>query len=128
MEKFNYIDLLGKKFEHNGRGPDKYDCYGLVKEIYQKLGVELPEYFVPDEPASISKAVDEGKKLFLQIDKPEKYCLVLFTTRPPFVSHIGVMLDDVRFIHISPGSQVSVERVDSIIWKSRIAGFYKWKN
>jgi cell wall-associated NlpC family hydrolase len=35
------LDLLNKPYKLNGRGPDSYDCWGLVMEVYRRLGITL---------------------------------------------------------------------------------------
>ena len=129
MLELNYIDLLGKGFKYNGRGPDEYDCYGLVKEIYHRIGVELPEYASTDNCSLINQMIEQGKELFTKIEKPEPFCIVLFQIIPGYVSHIGVVLGDcIKFIHISQGISVAVERLDNKLWERRNRGYYKWIN
>ena len=62
--KLKYEDLLGKKFKYNGRGPDEYDCYGLVKEIYNRLGIELPEFASTDDCSLIDLMINKEQQLF----------------------------------------------------------------
>ena len=122
-------DLIGQPFRYGGRGPDMYDCYGLCIEIYRRLGgKKLPDYHSTDDIWLIHQQVLQGKEIFSQIAKPEPYCFVLFELKPPYATHIGIMLDDVRFIHIQMKKFVCIERIDSFLWKSRVKGFYKWTN
>lgn len=122
-----YIDLLGKDFKYGGRGPDKFDCYGLAIEIYKRLGIELPEYESFADPEQIDLGMNDGRRNYLQeIPKPEVGCMVMFSIRPPYVSHMGIMLDSNKFIHIMHKSQVSVERTDSLLWANKLAGFYRY--
>lgn len=129
-----YADLLGKQYLHNGRGPDHYDCWGLCMEIYKRLGLGLPE-FLPQSPdpacihTIVAAAVGANGRSplqsakFIEISKPEPYCLVSFMVRPPYVTHVGVVLEDVnKFIHLMRKSRVTVERLD--LWAKRVKGFY----
>lgn len=127
-----YADLLGKEYKHNGRGPDHYDCWGLCMEVYKRLGLDLPE-FLPQsqDPACIHAIVQDacppleggGGRNFIEIQKPVPYCLVSFMVRPPYVTHIGVVLEDTnKFIHLLRRSRVTVERLD--LWSKRVKGFY----
>lgn len=125
----SYIDLLSKEFEYGGRGPDKYDCYGLVKEIYHRLGIELPEYSSVDDYSLINQMINQGKELFVKIDEPEAYCVALFNILPGYTSHIAVVMENRRqFIHIAQKLTVSVERLGNQLWRRRLQGFYKWEN
>jgi cell wall-associated NlpC family hydrolase len=39
-------DLIGKPFVMGARGPDAYDCWGLVREVMQRMrpGLALPDW------------------------------------------------------------------------------------
>lgn len=126
-DSLKYVDLLEKEFAYNGRGPAFYDCYGLIMEMHRRIGIELPEYKSERDPNLIQMMIIEGRKLFEQIEKPEPYCIVTFFIKPYITSHFGFMLDERRFIHIMVKSRVTVERIDSDIWKDRITGYFKWK-
>lgn len=124
--KIEYVDLLGKEFEYDGRGPSKYDCWGLCIELYKRMGKVLPDAVSGRERDKINEQVKEGihKFDFKQVNTPEAGCLVALMIRPPLVSHVGVMLDHYRFVHITEGTNVSVERIDSPLWNKRVRGFY----
>ena len=102
------------------------DCYGLVHLVYGRLGKELPNF--PEdytELLNIHNAIEENKSKFIELEKPEPYCIVTFSIYPPYVTHIGVVLDDCkRFIHIMEKRNVTIEKLDK--WQKRIRGFYKW--
>ena len=124
--KLNYTDLLTKEFEWGGRGSQKYDCYGLVMEIYKRIGIDLPDFKSAKAPSLIQQSIIEGKKLFEEIEEPEPYCLVTFFIRPEYTSHLGVVLEDCkRFIHIMEDSMVTVEKLSD--WEDRITGYLRWK-
>lgn len=123
----NYVDLLDKEFAYGGRGPEFYDCYGLIMALHKRIGIELPEYKSEKEPNLIQLRIIEGRKLFKQLEKPEPHSVVTFFIKPYITSHLGFMLDERRFIHIMIKSRVTVEKIDSDIWKDRITGYFKWK-
>lgn len=121
-------DLLQKEFAYGGRGPQFYDCYGLCKEIYRRIGIYLPDFTSYTEPSLIHAAIIEGKKLFQEISEPEPFCLVTFFIRPKYTTHIGVVLEDMsRFIHIMEHSNVTIERLRGWPWEKRITGFFTWQ-
>ncbi len=126
---FSYADLLGKSFEWGGRGPDTFDCYGLAIETRKRAGL-----FMPEEYASISTKPEIDARIqdctlahgFVQLAKPQPFCLVTFCIHPRFSTHIGMVLEDCRrFIHIQRMARVGVERLDSMIWAKRITGFWE---
>lgn len=125
MFKVPYEDLLGKQYKHNGRGPDFFDCWGLSMEIYRRLGLSLPE-FLPEkpDPSVLDGVINDAKSIFGELASPEPYCLVTFIIRYPYVSHVGVILDNPGyFIHIREKTRVTVERLEN--WKRRVGGYYK---
>ncbi len=130
-ETIKYEDLLAVPWKRGGRSAEGLDCYGLVKELYARLGRDLPEIEeTPDTEAveAIDKLwtagyIDIGEK----IENPEPYCVVVFCIRPPWVSHMGVVLTENRFIHILRKRTVQVDRLNHPYWKGKIAGYYRWK-
>lgn len=133
MSEVSVSDLLGKPFEMGGRGPDAYDCYGLCLEIAARAGVEI----VPADAKAIesiadlclrSAALNAGKIDYEKLSKPEPFCLVGFKIRPPYLTHMGIVLEDCRhFIHIMRKRSVAVERLDLACWRKRLDGFYRYK-
>jgi len=122
-----YRDLIGKKFKYDGRGPDTFDCYGLCIEIYKRLGRELPEFISARNPKGIDITVNENMGLFERLKKPEPFCLVTLSVYKPYVSHIGVVLEDcTRFINIIQKRHVCIEYLNSERWKNRIDGYWKY--
>ena len=122
-----FSDLLGKEFEYNGRGPNKFDCYGVCVEVYKRIGKTLLDYEASDDFKENEKSFNFGKKDFTKLDGPEPFCLVLLVVYKPYVSHIGVVLEDCRrFIHIFRKCNVCIEYLDSDRWKNRIDGFWRY--
>jgi hypothetical protein len=127
----NVLELMqNKKFVPGGRGPVEYDCFGLCAEVYRKFGIALPtDYAAPVEPEErndiIRGAMDNATR-FLKLTGPEIPCLVAIMIRPPFVTHVGVVIGPSQFIHILEGPGVCVMQLTHIHWQKRIAGFYRY--
>lgn len=119
-------DLIGVPYEKHGRTVKGLDCYGLVQVIYDRLGQELPNF--PDdymELIDIHTTINKNKSKFIELEKPEPFCIVTFSIIPPYVTHLGVVLEDCkRFIHIMEKRNVTIEKLDK--WQKRLRGFYKW--
>ena len=125
---FEYEDLLGCEFEHGGRGPERFDCWGLCLEVCRRAGLAVPAFSSPpDRLPAIHREILRRSWLFERIERPEPFCLVTFAIRPPYVTHVGVVMEDrTTFLHILKQSRVTRERLDHILWKKKIAGFYRW--
>ena len=129
--KVEYDDLFGKRFEPGAVGPDAYDCYTLCAEIRTRAGKELSlqETLWAEDFRNIRlrhALITEGKKRFVQLEGPEPFCLVCFKLRPPYVTHMGVVLADCRqFIHITKKTGITVESITKDPWLRKIDGFYE---
>lgn len=130
MPKAIHLDLIGKEFELGGRGPIKFDCWGLCLEVGKRVGILYPEEFTPDNTEQQDESIRKGiDKDFERIDKPEPYCIVTFKIKPVFVDHCGIVLPDCRkFLHTMAGHHVSVNRLDHKILSRKIEGFYRLRN
>ena len=117
----SYLDLIGKPFAYGGRGPDAFDCYGLVREMFRRRGVEVPNYNSPTEGARIIAAMLSGAN-----DWQETQCSpgVVLLMRIPGSMHVGFTVDQFRFIHAWEKSGVCVERIQD--WRNRIVACYRF--
>jgi cell wall-associated NlpC family hydrolase len=115
-------DLIGKPFKRGGRGPDSYDCAGLVVEVLRRRNISLS---IPDTPAiEHLQALSMARILrarWVDVEQPFPGCVVFF--RP---DHVGVMLDRWRFIHADQACGVCIEPLNHPMWKSKFAGFYEY--
>ena len=123
-----FDDLLGRPFEYGGNGDNGFDCYTLSREVCRRAGIELPDKVSIENLEKRSEAINAGKEEeYIRLEKPEPYCIVTFSLRPPFVNHMGVVLEDrKRFIHIMRKRSVTIEMLGHKFWKSRKEGFYRY--
>jgi len=128
-EVLDYEDLLGTPWKKAGRTVSGLDCYGLVKILCARIGVELPEISItPEDNREIDALVKKGAvSIGEPIDRSEPYCLVTFAIRPPYESHIGLVLPEGRFIHVLRNREVAVERLSHPYWRGKVSGFYRCK-
>lgn len=124
----DYADLLGKPFAYHGRGPDSYDCWGLVREICNRGGVSLPDHdssAVPEEQGAGIK--EDAERYYRPVSVPEPLDIVLFQILPRYVTHCGVYVGNGRFVHIMSKISVAREELDSPMWIDKIRGFYRFR-
>lgn len=133
LDKFDITDLLGKEYELDGRGPDRFDCWGLCVEVGKRAGINFIDGERPEDNALKLQAFEKGKEdCFVQIEKPKPFCIVLFRMPPPIIWHTGIVLPDNKtFVHILEQCTVCVERFSGPDWDSRwsrrFKGFYEYR-
>jgi len=131
LKNFQINDLIGKPFKDKARGPDAYDCYGLVLEVFRRQGIEIPDYgvgFVTEQTALIDKKVQEVWKDWDQIKKPIPGGLIILAFPfPGWASHFGVMVNGEKFINTRIKTGVVIDRITSPAWKKRVLSFHTYK-
>ena len=124
------LDLIGKPFKDGGRGPDSYDCWGLVREVFRRFGVELPDYNVGAfECEQIGQQIMKEMRTLARwqrLKKPEVPCVVVIKNDPVWANHCGVYIGDGKFIHTLQKIGCNIDRIDHPLWKKRIVGFFRY--
>lgn len=116
-------ELVGKPFEYGGRGPDSYDCYGLVKALLEeRQGVKVPDYKSPTDAHKISAIF--ALELHLWEPAPAVEGSVA-TFRIGHSTHCGYLLSETHMIHSIQKIGVCIERLDEP-WKRRMLGTYRY--
>ena len=121
------LPLIGAPFVDGGRGPDKFDCWGLVREIYHRYGIELPDYKIGCyEILSVMNEMERNRPMWKRCEWPDLPvpCVVAFKVSAPMVNHVGVYIGDGKFIHTREKAGAVIERLDAPAWKHRLEGFY----
>lgn len=122
----DYLDLIGVPFAYGGRGPDTYDCYGLLIELHRRQGMDIPDYRSSSDVRVISDSMRESihngvwrQKKMTEVDVGD----VLLLRVKGLPCHVGMVVGKDRFIHTWEGvGGVLTERTS--LWKSRIIGIY----
>lgn len=128
----NYIDLLGIPFLDGGRDAKKgFDCYGLAMMVFERYGLEVPEYYAPAlDDEAVNSQVEKVKAIeWVQVEKSSLSvpCLVLMKFNSKLCNHVGVYIGEGKFIHCRNPIGVNIDRIESPAWRRRIVGFYKPK-
>jgi hypothetical protein len=120
-----YADLIGKPFEHGGRGPDSYDCWGVLQAVLRRLGHNPSDY--PTQPEILAKVLcDEWEEVRRDRILPGDGIL-LRSVDPVYQWHIGVAVDPWNMIHAREVVGVCRERIDSPAYSRRLLGFYRYR-
>ena len=120
-------DLLYCHYEKGGCGPHGYDCWGLCREVYRRAGRNLPvysDYLTRLDVASVICKVRDESGDFIEIPKPEYLAIILLMLGRNL--HTGIVLEDGKFIHVMKNLNVSIERLDSLRFRQRIRGYYRY--
>lgn len=108
-----YRDLLGQPWDGPGfhRGPDGYDCCGLVAEVYDRMGIRL------------ALDLTDG---FEEVQEPAPGDLVAMTLGG--VAHQAVYLGDGRILHVAARSPHGVRATPlrAAQRAGKVAGFYRY--
>lgn len=103
------------RYKRGGHEPSTgFDCSGFVRYVFrQGIGADLPS-----GSAAQFKAGQKINRGDLRSGD-----LVFFRTAGKNISHVGIYLDDGRFIHApSAGKNVSVSNLSEPYWAKRFAG------
>lgn len=128
MADVDVSKYVGMRFEKGGRGPESWDCYGLLREFYKvELGIELPlhcgysDVMTPDS----AEAIQRGLVDWSPVDTPEPWDAVLFNV-DGVANHIGLVIQPGLMLHAAPGKDASIESYKRPYWSARIEGHYTW--
>ena len=108
-----------------GRGPDNYDCWGLVWRVYKDVyGFDLPGFLEIDATSrlSIARAFVKNAVSYQLHDSAVHGCTVL--TGKGRINHCGIYLSDSdSLLHVTEGATSRVESLATL----RQKGFSTWK-
>jgi cell wall-associated NlpC family hydrolase len=85
-------DLIGKPFRMLARGPDAFDCMGLVIEIFKRAGIEIPDPVEDPEGAEARWVELDPGSLW------DPFTVIGFA-KTEFVGHVGLYLGWGLVIH-----------------------------
>jgi len=135
MSKYPYIvnidDMIGKPFVWGGRGPDSYDCGGVVNEVLNRIGIIYPDEVTPSIEASAYDKLKQHKNNYWKRQSieglPDAKMGVLMQNGETW--HVGIVLDMFgNFIHIREKSHVCINNTTSSPWKHFILGYYIYES
>lgn len=127
-------DYVGLPYEEGGRGPDKFDCWGVAMLVArEQFGLPVPDYdgvhwgpghrgniintarVIADEAAGY----DEVRPGF---EEPGDFIVLSIAGRP---LHVGVVAVPGWMIHGTDGADSALERYDGMVWRCRVEAFYR---
>ena len=117
-------DYIGIPFEYGARGDDKYDCFGLVRELYNKYhGILVKDIKSSSDAKEIALMMSGDLINWKEVDK-RIGSVVLFKIKG-IVGHVGFVVSNDSFIHTwEKSGGVAIERIAA--WEKRIIGYYEY--
>lgn len=124
---------IGVPFRDGGRGPDAYDCWGLVRAAYaDRLGVELPDHgeISARDLVRVARAMNGGQAAepWVAVEVPEEMdvCLMVSGRGGAAVVHVGVMTGPAHLLHIEAASAAVVVPLRHHSVAGRIRGYRRF--
>jgi len=120
---------IGIPFLDKGRDTNGIDCWGLVRLVYkQEYNIDLPNFstnYEADDAEQMRDLLAQYKEGWEKIDTPTEGCIVLFNILG-VESHMGIAVSSTHFLHARDRYDSAIESFESVGWKNRITGFYKY--
>jgi len=126
--------MIGIPYKNGGRDENGLDCIGLVIYYLNDKGYNIPvdlySYQDSDGPEAAAIFMNEifrsemGKGKWIRCGAQED-ALVAFRIKGA-VRHAGIMINDHMFYHVMKNTKVTMESINDVTWKNRVAGFYRW--
>lgn len=115
--------LIGAPFELGARGPDRFDCYGLVLHVLRLSGNAPPDYTSPEDGVSIRNLFKTSLEVWEQV-QPRPGVMMVY--RLPGTWHCGIHLSGNRLLHAWQAcGGVMIDELD--FWRRRLVGAYVYR-
>lgn len=99
-------EMVGKPFAWNGRGPDTYDCWGVVQAVLMRLGRPFPaDWWVPEgerlatPPRLMEAEMRSGRWQATAAPAPGDVVALSHHRR---IHHVGVLVPGNHILHATP--------------------------
>lgn len=113
---FSFIDSWwGAPYRYGGDSRTGIDCSAFVQILYASV------YGIASIPRTAREQYDDSKKI-KRISKLKEGDLVFFHIHGRRVSHVGVYLENNKFVHASFSSGVMISDLTDKYWKRYYAG------
>ena len=106
------LSQIGSPYVYGGTNPRGFDCSGLTYYAHHSVGLAIPR------TASAQRKASKP----IRSRRPRAGDMVFFRTGPG-VHHVGLMVDDERFVHASTSKhQVRLDRLYTPYWQAHYLG------
>ncbi len=106
------IELHGRPYRSGAKGPDAFDCSGLIYFVFKKWGIMLP--------VNTEGLLKIGYEVNQQHVLPGD--IVIFKIKKDF--HAGIMINKTEFIHASKTKGVDIDNIkNNSYWGKSVLGY-----
>ena len=119
-------------FVDHGRDPSGWDCWGLLRWVYQReFGIVLPSYVGGyesiDDHQGVFIVFEDQARSWVEVADPVPgdavWCAVM-----GFPCHVGIYAGEGSMLHVMPRRDTTVERIDRPAWQSRIRSYFRHRS
>jgi cell wall-associated NlpC family hydrolase len=130
----NLVDIasryVGIPYKHGGNSINGISCIFLVHNILHESGLESPaESFISvgedwdkADPTIMNRELNKIGQEVIDDLMPLDVVMFALTDDAEIVSHVGVMIDKTRFIHVCDGVKSKVSKITHPFWRSKYRG------
>lgn len=89
------LELIGKPWKAGARGPDSFDCWGLLAWVYKsRLGLDLPlmAELDPKNLQAVSSAFVAISRGWQELKRPRDLCAVAMSQNKA-IHHVGIWIE-----------------------------------
>ncbi len=105
------IEMHGKPYRSGAKGPDAFDCSGLIYYVFKRWGVILPK--------NTEGLMKVGYNVNRNNIRPGD--IIIFKVKKEL--HSGIVLNRNEFIHASSSRGVDIDNIESPYWKRFVIGY-----
>jgi len=124
-------DYVGLPWQFAGRSRAGVDCWGLFWLVYRDvLGIEIASYAQEtiDAPEREQIAAllesDRNRSPWRPVDTEQPFDMAVFR-RAGIESHVGLVIEPGRMLHILHGGESCIERFDQGRWRPKLIGLHR---
>ena len=128
----NVNQYIGLPYKEGARGPDAFDCYGIVAAVFAERNIALPDFYQDGPgPMSAARAIDASVKGEImggraeRVDAPEDYDIAVVRGFSK-AHHVGVVIDG-GVLHASRGLGSIWQSMSSFLRLHGDVEFYRWQ-
>lgn len=124
-------EFVGLPWADKGRGPQGYDCWGLLQLVYRRrLAIELPdfsEFYVTATDRNAVAAVIAGHRSPWREIAPDAVCPLdgVIMLEGGAACHVGIVASPGFVLHMVPEGDSVIEPYTTGKLRRRIDGFFR---